>query len=58
MITTRKGERSLRVADGHEIEVKGIGSFSLELASGFSLQLDDVLFVASLKRNLISVSTR
>ena len=56
MRTIRKGERSLRVADGNEVEVQGIGSFSLELASGFNLQLDDVLYVPSLKRNLISVS--
>jgi len=56
MRTIRRGERTLRVADGHEVEVKGIGSFSLDLASGFSLQLDDVLFVPSLKRNLILVS--
>ena len=39
----KKGERSLRVADGHEVKVKGTGSFSIELASGFNLQLDDVL---------------
>jgi hypothetical protein len=57
MRTIRKGERSLRVADGNEVEVQGVGSFSLELASGFKLQLDDVLYVRSLKTNLISVST-
>jgi hypothetical protein len=56
MKTIRRGEQSLRVADGHKVEVKGIGSFSLELASGFNLQLDDVLYVPGLKRNLISVS--
>ena len=37
MRTIRRGEQTLRVADGHEVEVKGIGSFSLDLASGFSL---------------------
>jgi len=57
MRTIRRGERSLRVADGTEVEVEGIGSFSLELSSGFNLQLDDVLYVPSLKRNLISVSS-
>ena len=56
MRTIRRGERSLRVADGTEVEVEGIGNIALELNSGFNLQLDDVLYVPSLKRNLISVS--
>src|SRR6266498_5478165 len=56
MRTIRRGERSLRVADGTEVEVEGIGNIALELSSGFNLQLDDVLYVPSLKRNLISVS--
>ena len=54
--TIRRGERSLRVADGNIVEVEGIGSFSLELPGGFQLNLDDVLYVPSLKRNIISVS--
>jgi hypothetical protein len=56
MRTIRKWERSLRVTDGNEVEVQGVGSFSLELASGFKLQFDDVLYVPSLKRKLISIS--
>ena len=54
--TIREGERSLRVADGNEVKVEGIGSFNLELPGGFNLSLHDVLYVPSLKRNLISVS--
>ena len=54
--TIREGERSLRVADGNEVKVEGIGSFNLELPGGFNLHLHDVLYVPSLKRNLISVS--
>jgi hypothetical protein len=44
------------VADGNEVQVEGIGSFTLELPGGFNLDLLDVLYVPSLKRNLISVS--
>ena len=33
--TIRRGERSLRVADGNMVEVEGVGSFSLELPGGF-----------------------
>jgi hypothetical protein len=51
-----KGTRSIRVANGKEAAVKGIGDLSLELDNGFVLLLRDVLFVPSLKRNLISVS--
>jgi hypothetical protein len=54
--TIREGERSLRVADGNEVKVEGIGSFDLELPGGLNLSLHDVLYVPSLKRNLISVS--
>ena len=51
-----KGTRSVRVANRKEAAVKAIGSLSLELDNGFVLLLRDVLFVPSLKRNLISVS--
>jgi hypothetical protein len=51
-----RGERSLRVANGNGVEVEGVGSLLLELLSGFQLSLDEVLYVPSLKRNLISVS--
>ena len=37
------------------VEVEGVGSFTLELPGGFQLNLDDVLYVSSLKRNIISV---
>ena len=54
--TLRKGERSLRVADGKEAEVKSVGSISLVLDSGFILRLNNVVYVPSIRRNLISVS--
>jgi hypothetical protein len=43
------------VADGNEVKVEGIGSFNLELPGSFHLHLQDVLYIPSLKRNLISV---
>ena len=54
--TLRKGERSLKVADGKEAEVESIGSISLVLDSGFLLRLNNVVYVPSIRRNLISVS--
>ena len=51
-----RGQRKIRVANGKEDEVKAIGDLSLVLDNGFVLNLRDVLFVPSLKRNLISVS--
>jgi hypothetical protein len=53
--STRKGEQSLKVADGKEAYVEAIGSIVLHLHSGFKLHLNNVLYVPSLKRNLISV---
>jgi hypothetical protein len=54
--TLQRGERRIKVANGVEAEVKAIGDLSLELYDGFRLQLSDILYVPSLRRNLISVS--
>jgi hypothetical protein len=50
-----KGQRSIRLANGVEAEVKAIGDLAIELDGGFVLNLN-ILFVPSLRRNLISVS--
>jgi hypothetical protein len=44
------------VANGIKAEVEVIGELPLELNNGFVLKLTDVLYVPSLRRNLISVS--
>jgi hypothetical protein len=44
------------VANGIKAEVEAIGELPLELNNGFVLKLTDVLYVPSLRRNLISVS--
>jgi hypothetical protein len=54
--TLQRGERSIRVANGVKAEVEAIEELSLELNSGFILRLNNVLYVPSLSRNLISVS--
>ena len=51
-----RGERSIRVANGVEAEVEAIGELPLELNKGFILHLNNVLYVPSLSRNLISVT--
>jgi hypothetical protein len=53
MKSTRKGERSLKVVDGKEAYMEANGSIVLHLHSGFKLHLNNVLYVHSLKRNLI-----
>jgi hypothetical protein len=53
--TLRRGERSIRVANGVEAEVEAIRELPLELNNGFILRLNNVLYVPSLSRNLISV---
>ena len=54
--TLRRGERTIRVANGVEAEAKAIGEFTLALNSGFMLRLRNVLYVPSMRRNLVSVS--
>jgi hypothetical protein len=51
-----KGERIIRDANELEIGVETIGDIALELYSGFTLQLNNVLLVPSLRMNLILVS--
>jgi hypothetical protein len=50
-------ERSLQVADGREVKVEAIGTLPLLLHGGFTLNLNNVLYVPSLRRNLISVAS-
>ena len=52
----QRGERRIKVANRVEAEVETIGDLSLELDDGFILQLLDIFYVPSLRRNLISVS--
>ena len=53
--TLQRGERRIKVTNGVETEAEAIGDLSLELDDGFRLQLSDILYVPSLRRNLISV---
>jgi hypothetical protein len=50
-------ERSLQVADGREAKVEAVGTLPLLLHDGFTLNLNNVLYVSSLRTNLISVAS-
>jgi hypothetical protein len=54
--TLQRGERTIKVANRVRANVEAIGDLSLELNNGFVLSLKEVLYVPSLRRNLISVS--
>jgi hypothetical protein len=54
--TLPRGERTIRVVNGEEAEVEAIGGLPLEISNDFTLYLHDVLYVPSMRRNLISVS--
>jgi hypothetical protein len=54
--TLPRGERTVRVANGEEVKVEVIGELPLEISNDFTLYLYDVLYVPSMRRNLISVS--
>jgi hypothetical protein len=54
--TLQRGERTIKVANGVQADVKATGDLTLALLDGFVLRLSDVLYVPSLHRNLISVS--
>jgi hypothetical protein len=44
-MTLKRGERTIRLANGVEAHAEAIGEFTLMLHSGFMLQLDDILYV-------------
>jgi hypothetical protein len=54
--TLRRGERSIKVANGFEAEVGAVGDLPLELNNGFILHLNNVFYVPLFSRNLISIS--
>jgi hypothetical protein len=45
------------VVDGCEAKVEAVGTLPLLLHGGFTLYLNNVLYVSSLRRNLISVAS-
>jgi hypothetical protein len=55
-ITLPRGERKIRVANVEEAEVEANGELPLEISNDFTLYLHDVLYVSSMRRNLISIS--
>jgi hypothetical protein len=55
-VRTTRGERNLKVADGRKARVKVVWSLPLVIHGGFTLLLNNVLYISSLQRNLISVS--
>ena len=51
-----KGESDLRVGNGARVVAVAIGTYALNLPSGFCLYLDNCLCVLALSKNIISVS--
>jgi hypothetical protein len=51
-----KEERIIRVTNSEEADVEAIGELPLEISNDFTLYLYDVLYVPSMRRNLIFVS--
>lgn len=54
--TKRSEDFQVHVGNGNKVVVEAIGNLKLKLSSGFILELSDVLYVPSLRRNLISAS--
>lgn len=51
-----RSQRTIKVGNGQDLNVEAVGSFPLLLESGFSLSLNNTLYVPGITRNLISVS--
>ena len=46
----------MELGDNNNYAVKGLGSTSLKLENGAKLHLNNILYVAGLKKNLLSIS--
>jgi hypothetical protein len=53
---TIRWERNVKVADRREAKIEVIGSLTLVIHGGFTLLLNNVLYVPSFQRNIIYVS--
>jgi hypothetical protein len=51
-----RGERTIRVANDEKAKVEAIRELPLEISNGFIIYLHDVIYMPSMRRNLISVS--
>lgn len=51
------GSRNIQVGNGASVEVLGIGTYKLDLRSGHTLLLHDVLYAPDIRRNLLSLVT-
>jgi hypothetical protein len=54
--TLSRGKRTIRVTNGEKAKVEAIGELPLKISNDFTLYLYDVLYVPSMRRNLIFVS--
>ena len=50
------GELIIRLGNGDKVEVQHVGDISLGLSTGHTLELRNVVYVPSMRRNLISVT--
>ncbi|KAL4569139.1 hypothetical protein LXL04_024770 [Taraxacum kok-saghyz] len=51
-----RSQRTIKVGNRQDLNVEAVGSLPLLLESGFSLSLNNTLYVSGITRNLISVS--
>ncbi|KAM1443641.1 hypothetical protein ACFX2I_039895 [Malus domestica] len=54
--TPNKDEVKVSVGNGRRVEVKALGTVRLKLDFGFCLELENVVYVPSMRRKLVSVS--
>ena len=52
-----KSSYSVELGDNKSYLVRGIGSTSIELENGGNIHLNNILFVPSLHKNLLSISS-
>jgi hypothetical protein len=52
----QEGGMTMELGDDATYPVRGVGSISFQMPSGDVLELSDILFVPSLRKNLLSVS--
>ena len=55
-IKAKKFHKKVELGDGSTFDIKGVGSTKIQLDSGMLINVEEILYVPGLKKNVISVT--
>ena len=55
-IKTKQFHKKVELADGSTFDIKGVGSTNIQLDLGMLINVEEILYVPGLKKNVLSVT--